>query len=126
MSLRGVRGARALASKLLRRRSGRQGTGRRLRLDPSLHHRLRSAVERAEPTPDTSTMQRLRGQLLISGGGLFDPNFRHTVVRVGQHNADGALGVVLNRALDVTVGEAVAPLAELVGGEQLLYQGGPV
>ena len=34
--------------------------------------------------------------MLISGGGLYDPNFRHTVVLVGEHNADGALGVVLN------------------------------
>ena len=40
-------------------------------------------------------MESLRGRLLISSGGLFDPNFRHTVVLVGEHNADGVLGVVL-------------------------------
>lgn len=71
-------------------------------------------------------MESLRGSLLISSGGLFDPNFRHTVVLVGEHNADGALGVVLNRALDVTVREAVPGLADLVPPDAPLFQGGPV
>lgn len=71
-------------------------------------------------------MDSLRGQLLISGGGLYDPNFRHTVVLVGEHTEDGALGVVLNRALDVTVGSAIPGLAELVGSDVPLYEGGPV
>lgn len=71
-------------------------------------------------------MESLRGQLLISGGGLFDPNFRHTVVLVGEHNAEGALGVVLNRPLDVTVHQAVPVLADLVGPEEPLFEGGPV
>lgn len=71
-------------------------------------------------------MESLKGQLLISSGGLYDPNFRHTVVLVGEHNADGALGLVLNRALDVTVAQAVPPLAELVPPGEPLFQGGPV
>lgn len=71
-------------------------------------------------------MESLRGQLLISSGGLYDPNFRHTVVLIGEHNVDGALGVVLNRALDLTVREAVPVLADLVPEGDLLFQGGPV
>jgi len=71
-------------------------------------------------------MESLRGRLLISSGGLFDPNFRHTVVLVGEHNSDGALGVVLNRALDATVEEAVPTLSDLVPAGALLFQGGPV
>lgn len=71
-------------------------------------------------------MDSLRGRLLISSGGLFDPNFRHTVVLVGEHNADGALGVVLNRALEVTVEEAVPAMSALVPAGELLFQGGPV
>jgi putative transcriptional regulator len=71
-------------------------------------------------------MESLRGKLLVSSGGLFDPNFRHTVVLIGEHNADGALGVVLNRALDVTVAQAAAPLSRLVPEGEPLYQGGPV
>ena len=71
-------------------------------------------------------MQSLRGQLLISSGSLFDPNFRHTVVLLGEHSADGALGVVLNRPADVRVAEAVPPLASLVDPDALLLLGGPV
>ncbi|MGD2067480.1 MAG: YqgE/AlgH family protein [Gemmatimonadota bacterium] len=71
-------------------------------------------------------MDSLRGRLLVSGGGLFDPNFRHTVVLVGEHGAEGALGVVLNRPLEVTVDDAFPPLAALVGPGEPLFQGGPV
>lgn len=71
-------------------------------------------------------MESLKGQLLISGGGLFDPNFRHTVVLIGEHGPEGAVGVVLNRPLDTTVQHAVPPLADLVGPDELLFQGGPV
>ena len=72
------------------------------------------------------TMKTLKGQLLISSGGLFDPNFRHTVVLIGEHNAEGALGVILNRALDVTVEAAVPQLAGLVAPGATLFEGGPV
>jgi putative transcriptional regulator len=71
-------------------------------------------------------MESLRGQLLISTGGLYDPNFRHTVVLIGEHNAEGALGVVLNRALEVTVEDAVPELSGLVPHGTKLHQGGPV
>ena len=71
-------------------------------------------------------MTSLRGQLLISSGGLFDPNFRHTVVLIGEHGAEGAIGVVLNRRLEVSVAETVPSLATLVHAEARLFQGGPV
>jgi putative transcriptional regulator len=71
-------------------------------------------------------MESLRGQLLISSGGLYDPNFRHTVVLIGEHNSAGALGVVLNRTLDVTVEHALPTLSELVPPGESLFQGGPV
>jgi putative transcriptional regulator len=71
-------------------------------------------------------MESLRGHLLISSGGLYDPNFRHTVVLVGEHNADGALGVVLNRATNVSVKQGVPLLSDLVPPGEPLFQGGPV
>lgn len=71
-------------------------------------------------------MQSLKGKLLISGGKLFDPNFRHTVVLVAEHDASGAVGVVLNRRLDVTVEEGIPTLAGLVEADELLFEGGPV
>ncbi len=71
-------------------------------------------------------MERLKGQLLISSGGLYDPNFRHTVVLIGEHDATGAAGVVLNRPLDATVAEAIPTLADLVAAGDPVYEGGPV
>jgi putative transcriptional regulator len=71
-------------------------------------------------------MENLRGHLLISSGGLYDPNFRHTVVLVGEHNAEGALGVVLNRASNLTVQDTLPPLGNLVHPDEPLFQGGPV
>src|SRR6266852_167264 len=58
--------------------------------------------------------QSLRGKLLIAGPGLFDPNFRRTVLLVGEHNDEGALAVVLNRPTPATVREAIPPLADVV------------
>jgi putative transcriptional regulator len=71
-------------------------------------------------------MKSLKGHLLISSGGLYDPNFRHTVVLLGEHNDEGAVGIVLNRPLNVTVAQAVPQLASLVAPEEPLFQGGPV
>src|SRR5436305_12883268 len=71
-------------------------------------------------------MDSARGQLLIAGPGLLDPNFWRTVVLVIEHNEEGALGLVLNRSSETTVGESVPQLENLVDSEELLYIGGPV
>ncbi|MEX0893523.1 MAG: YqgE/AlgH family protein [Gemmatimonadota bacterium] len=71
-------------------------------------------------------MESLRGHVLISSAGLYDANFRHTVVLLAAHDAEGAVGVVLNRPLNATVREAVPPLAGLVDATAPLFQGGPV
>jgi putative transcriptional regulator len=71
-------------------------------------------------------VDNLKGQLLISGGRLYDPNFRHTVVLIGDHGSWGAVGVILNRPLDVKVEDTVPALAELVDPGSPLFQGGPV
>jgi putative transcriptional regulator len=71
-------------------------------------------------------VQSLKGHLLIAGPGLTDPNFRRTVVLVGEHSEEGALGVILNRAGDATVDEAVPELGLLVDGDRPVHVGGPV
>lgn len=47
----------------------------------------------------------LANQLLIALPGLDDPNFSRSVTLVCQHDADGAMGVVVNRASEYTLGE---------------------
>src|SRR5262245_2199175 len=67
----------------------------------------------------------VRGQLLIAAPSLFD-YFRRTVVLVIEHNEEGAMGVVLNRASETPVVDAVPALAELADDGDLVQLGGPV
>ena len=71
-------------------------------------------------------VQSLKGQLLIAGPALVDPNFWRTVVLVGEHSEDGALGLVLNRSSETTVDEAVPELITIVDGLEQVHVGGPV
>lgn len=68
----------------------------------------------------------LKGQLLIATPALVDPNFWRTVVLIGEHTEEGALGVVLNRASETEVREAVPELAELADDMGAVHVGGPV
>ena len=68
----------------------------------------------------------LAGQLLLASPALQDPNFTRTVVLIGLHTADGAMGVVLNRPSEVTVGDAVPQLERAVTAQEPIYIGGPV
>src|SRR2546428_11617031 len=74
---------------------------------------------------DLEPGESLRGRLVIAAGGLFDPNFRQTVVLVTEHNEEGAVGLVLNRPADVSLREAVPALAGL-SPDDVIYHGGPV
>ncbi len=71
-------------------------------------------------------MESLRGHLLVAGPGLVDPNFWRTVVLVGEHSDEGALGVVLNRSSETTVVEALPDLALLADDMGAVHVGGPV
>jgi len=71
-------------------------------------------------------MESVRGQLLIAGPPLVDPNFWRTVVLIVEHNEEGALGLVLNRPSETNVGDAVSELSELVDPDEPLFIGGPV
>ena len=69
--------------------------------------------------------ESLRGHLLVAAPSLFD-YFRRSVVLVIEHTEEGALGVILNRASDTTVAEAVPTLAPLAEEDDLVHLGGPV
>lgn len=70
--------------------------------------------------------KNLKGQLLLDGGKLAGSFFHRTVVLVCEHNAEGALGLILNRNSGNKVGEMiVADLPDELK-EQALFMGGPV
>jgi putative transcriptional regulator len=70
--------------------------------------------------------ESLSGQLLLAAPSLKDPNFSRTVVLIGAHSEEGAMGVVLNRPSEVTVGEAVPALERAAGEAETVFVGGPV
>jgi putative transcriptional regulator len=71
-------------------------------------------------------VESLGGKLLIAGASLWDPNFRRTVVLIGHHDDQGAVGIVLNRVSELSVDEAVPALSDLVEPGEPLFLGGPV
>lgn len=66
------------------------------------------------------------GRLLVAMPTLEDPAFSRAVVLLIDHDEDGALGVVLNRASEVPVSEATQSLLDLVPAPGVLFGGGPV
>jgi len=68
----------------------------------------------------------LKGKLLLDSGQLRGSFFQRTVVLICQHDAEGAFGLVLNRATGNNVGEMI--VADLPDSLKTypLYQGGPV
>ncbi|MDH3584872.1 MAG: YqgE/AlgH family protein [Phycisphaerae bacterium] len=71
-------------------------------------------------------MSSLQGQLLIASPDLEDPNFHQTVLLMVEHTPESALGLILNRPLDVTVQDAwdQASTAPCLS-DGPLHQGGP-
>lgn len=69
----------------------------------------------------------LAGHLLAAVPDLRDPNFFRSVVLVFQHDQEGAAGLVLNRQLSLSLGEAAREVMQLEGDfPQPLFWGGPV
>src|SRR5262249_60041327 len=71
-------------------------------------------------------MESLAGQFLIASPAIHDPNFHRTVVFVTAHSEEGAVGVILNRRSNATVGEAVPQLAPVTDLGDPVFVGGPV
>src|SRR4051812_39065703 len=66
------------------------------------------------------------GHLLIASGRLRDPNFFKTVVLLVRDDEEGALGVVLNRPLEITVADACGDQVDAASAvTDPIHQGGP-
>ncbi|WP_166266856.1 YqgE/AlgH family protein [Marinobacter caseinilyticus] len=73
------------------------------------------------------TPPSLGGHLLIATPYLGDPRFHGAIVFLCDHSEAGALGVMINRPLDISLGEILEQL-DMDGGELdcPVYSGGPV
>jgi putative transcriptional regulator len=72
----------------------------------------------------------LSNQFLIAMPGMVDPNFSQTVTLICEHGPKGALGIVINRALPMNLGDVFEQLglssADLALARQPVLRGGPV
>lgn len=72
----------------------------------------------------------LSNQFLIAMPNLGDPNFSHTVTYICQHDEEGALGIVVNRPVDMQLGDIFGQMEIKVKtpatSKMPIYYGGPV
>ena len=72
----------------------------------------------------------LTHNFLIAMPGLNDPNFYHTVTYICSHNEDGAMGIVINKPLDLVLGEVLEQMditfEDNIAMDTPVYDGGPV
>jgi len=81
------------------------------------------------PRMDTVS-SNLTHHFLVAMPSMLDPHFARSLTYIAEHNEQGALGVIVNRPLDMTLGtlfERVELNLESSGfDEQPVYFGGPV
>jgi putative transcriptional regulator len=72
----------------------------------------------------------LTRQVLIALPALSDPNFSRSVALICQYDDNGAMGVMINRASEYTLGEVLGQMGieteDSALREQLVLSGGPV
>ena len=81
-----------------------------------------------EPLEDQAT-QSFRHQFLVAMPGLADGYFSGTVTYLCEHNAEGAMGLVINRASEMTLLELLSQLdlpTPARFAERAVLEGGPV
>jgi putative transcriptional regulator len=76
-----------------------------------------------DPTPPTPL---IRGQFLVAGKQMRDPNFYRSVVLMVEYGESGSMGLVVNRPSNVSVARALSEHFDLPESDQLVYVGGPV
>lgn len=54
---------------------------------------------------ESSNFTSLKGQVLVASTELQDPNFKQSLVWLADHTEEGALGFIVNRPVDKTLGD---------------------
>lgn len=72
----------------------------------------------------------LTHHLLIAMPAMADPHFSRTVTYIAEHNEQGALGIILNRPIDLTLGKLFERVELSLDNPELatrpVFFGGPV
>lgn len=77
-----------------------------------------------------SDFPSLANHFLIAMPTLADPHFSHTVTYICEHNEDGAMGIIINRPMSVTLGEVLTQMkinaSNRLDTHAPMHEGGPV
>jgi putative transcriptional regulator len=94
------------------------------------NHALEQADEEVPMTQDGEVFPSVAGQLLVAMPSLTDPQFGGSVVFVAEHTPKGAMGLVINRVSEMTLGTLFTRLDLSLEGHPLedtpVLLGGPV
>jgi putative transcriptional regulator len=75
-------------------------------------------------------IESLSNHFLIAMPALSDPNFHHTATLICEHNEEGALGLVINRPTELSLGDILDHMKIKTSREavasQPVFMGGPV
>ena len=85
-----------------------------------------SAFELPAPGGKKAEKALAQGKFLVADRRLMDPNFRETVVLLIRYGPDGAMGLVVNRPVQVKLSSVFPEVKELDESKETLYLGGPV
>jgi putative AlgH/UPF0301 family transcriptional regulator len=66
------------------------------------------------------------GKLLVASRGLADPHFAQTVVLLVRYDAEGVVGLILNRRTDLPLSRVLEGITAAKGRSDPVYLGGPV
>jgi putative transcriptional regulator len=79
--------------------------------------------------PNNSPGDNLRNHFLVAMPGLSDPLFANSITYICDHSTEGAMGLVVNRALDLHLSDVFEQMSLGYGEEQgraPILAGGPV
>ncbi|GIX42635.1 MAG: transcriptional regulator [Leptospiraceae bacterium] len=68
----------------------------------------------------------LKGYFLISETTMLDPNFKHTVVLLIEHNEEGAFGLIVNKKSQFHLADLLPDFQNQRAKETPIFIGGPV
>ena len=84
-----------------------------------------ASIPKPRPRIPYQAVQPGKGVFLVARKGMLDPRFRQSVILLVAHGQAGTLGVIVNRATEVSLKD-VLPQLETPGRKARLYYGGPV
>jgi putative transcriptional regulator len=81
---------------------------------------------RESSSPTSADTDSLAGSLLLAHPALKEATFRRTAILLSSHDAEGAMGVILNRPMNRVLSELGGDFALGPLGKVPLFCGGPV